>query len=385
MPVFRTASGSASVRVLGGVRRVVFPVATLLASFAVPAVGRSDEPVAVPPRGGTGISAAQPLARDDASRKRWDAIRADHSAWLARWTTLRFSYRSKLVEGRANTTLVVPVGTVLHHDFRLRRDGYAWSHVYEVTDTGREPRRQVRIHHPDKEFEVHYPPEDSRYDDPRELHTLAMPVRGRLFSIDCHPFDFVWMREEWFPDPFQRRNIVGLRMESVEVDGRAVERATMRSPASPSMPPAEWTTDFDPAHQHLPCGTGGSTTRGTVEEFREVLPGWSMPWKGRRILDYPPEKTYLETTWELLDVEVDPTFDKSDFEPPFGPNTLETAGPNRSPVVLPAESPSGAAPAGPEPRRTGWDPAATWGVIAAGVVALVCVATRSKKGGGGGG
>ncbi len=256
---------------------------------------------------------------------------------------------------------------------RVRSDGH-----------GREPRRRVRIHHPDKEFEVHYPPEDSRYDNPRELHTLAMPVRGRLFDLDCHPFDLIWIREEWFPDPFQRQEHRGT------ADGVRASRRTRGRAGHNAQSPVAVDARRRMDHRFRSRAPTFALRDGWIDFARHrrrvprSAPGWSMPWKGRRVLDYPPEKTYLETTWELQAVEVDPTFDKSDFEPPFGPDTLETAGPNRSPVVLPAESPPSAAPAGPEPRRAGWDPAATWGVIAAGVVALVCVVARTRKGNGGG-
>ncbi len=95
--------------------------------------------------------------------------------------------------------------------------------------------------------------------------------------------------------------------------------------------------------------------------------------EGIQLIDFAPQPAKSETGWELLEAEVDPTFSKSDFEPPFGPDTVETTGTDRRPVVLPKDAPP------PDQVRRGpqgfakflADPSPTWGPLGIALVLLL--------------
>jgi hypothetical protein len=363
---------------IGGTRRagwvhwqlVVLPLVAMAGMGPVGSVRGEDAPAVA-----AGDTATEP-GKATAPAKLLERVRADQQAWLGRWSRLRLTYRETFLACPGCERPVYPVGTVTHHEIRLERDGRVWTHQYDVVDEGRFPRREAAIFHPAKLLRLNYPPEDSRYENPRELNTSGRNPSFRYAGVNCLPLEPMWWGADWFPNHKPSPNVELVGHDTVQLDGRDYPRLTFRwiDPTGRVTDPGqrEMSTVYDPARHHLPRLSTDRTGITRIDEFREVVPGWWMPWKGYKLSDFAPQPAKSETGWELLEAEVDPTFSKSDFEPPFGPDTIETTGTDRRPVVLPGDAPP------PDQVRRGpqgfakflADPSPTWGPLGIALVLL---------------
>lgn len=350
---------------------VVLPLVAMAGMGPVGPVRGEDAPAVA-----AGDTATEP-GKATAPAELLERIRADQQSWLKRWSTLRMVYRETFLACPGCERPVYPVGTVTHHEIRIERNGRVATHQYDIVDGGNFRRRQASISLPEKHYEIIYPLEDSRYENPIELNTADGYGRSYRTAMSRKPLALLWRGSDWLKNPADEPNVEFVGHDTVKLDDRECPRLTYRwvDPTGRITDPkqTEFSTVYDPARHHLPRLSTDRAGITRVDEFRELVPGWWMPWKGYELNDFAPDDARSEFSWEFLEAEVDPKFSKSDFEPPFGPDTVETTGTDRRPVVLPKDAPP------PDQVRRGpqgfakflADPSPTWGPLGIALVLLL--------------
>ena len=211
---------------------------------------------------------------------------------------------------------------VQHHDWawefigNSQLEGYAQSEEMQVHD-GVPIYRNLIITHPSEIITVFYPREAPLSETPVKVEIAS---GFKFLGGNSPPMSLVISGPWWLGDRLARK----IESDHVSVTNTGLLQVDLQLVEfSPS------TLFLDPQHGYLPCRVNGRSfselpddiPHQTVDEFREIEPGFWFPWKGRNFSGNAEDSSDSTHTWEVTQVDLNTELPLDMFQVPMGVGT----------------------------------------------------------------